>query len=101
MAILQVSVVPIGTSTTSLSSWVSECLRVLADHPNLKYELTPMSTVIEGSLEDALKALKDMHEAPFAHGAQRVFTSVSIDDRRDRQLTLRGKVDSVVKKLKG
>jgi len=100
MAILQVSVVPVGTSTTSLSSWVAECLRLLAAYPNLKHELTPMGTVIEGSLEDALNAARDMHEVLFKIGAQRVLTTISIDDRRDRRLTLRSKVDSVVKKLK-
>ncbi len=99
MAVVQVSVVPIGTDTASLSSWVTDSLRALKTHSNLKYELTPMGTVIEGDLDEVLNAVRDMHEAPFKAGIERVITSVSIDDRRDTPPTLRGKVDSVMKKL--
>jgi len=99
MAIVQVSVLPIGTGTTSVSKWVKETYKVLESHKELQYELTPMSTVIEGNLDEVLKAVRDMHEAPFRTGVDRVITNISIDDRRDKPLTLRGKVDSVMRKL--
>jgi uncharacterized protein (TIGR00106 family) len=99
MAIVQVSVVPIGTATTSLSRWVAETLRVLRNHSNLKYQLTPMGTVIEGELDEVLEVVREMHETPFKNGATRVLTALSIDDRRDQHPTLESKVDSVMKKL--
>ena len=40
-----------------------------------------------------------MHEAPFAEGARRVSTLIKIDDRRDKEQTLEGKVRSVTEKL--
>lgn len=100
MAIVEVSIVPIGTATTSLSKWVKETFSVLEEYPNLKYELTPMGTVMEGDLDEILRAIRNMHEKPFKVGIKRVITNISIDDRRDKHSTLRGKVDSVMKKLK-
>jgi uncharacterized protein YqgV (UPF0045/DUF77 family) len=40
-----------------------------------------------------------MHEAPFAEGAQRVSTLIKVDDRRDKDHTIEGKVRSVREKL--
>lgn len=100
MAIIEVSVVPIGTATTSLSSWVTESLRVLQKRSDLNYKLTPMGTIIEGDLDQALRLVRQMHEAPFKTGIRRVITTISVDDRRDKSVTLQGKVDSVMKKLK-
>jgi len=100
MAIVQVSVVPIGTASTSLSKWVAESLRVLRNHSDLKYQLTPMGTVIEGELDELFEVAREMHETLFKDGVTRVLTRISIDDRRDKRLTLQSKVDSVMKKLR-
>jgi uncharacterized protein YqgV (UPF0045/DUF77 family) len=40
-----------------------------------------------------------MHEAVLEGGAWRVVTTIKIDDRRDKPLTMSGKVESVVRKL--
>ncbi len=81
MAIAEVTVIPIGTATTSLSAYVADMQKVLANQQGISYQLTSMSTIIEGSLEDVWKAIAALHEAPFLAGAQRVSTSVKIDDR--------------------
>ena len=47
MAILEISVVPIGTKETSLSSYVADCIRILKKE-KVHYELTSMGTNIEG-----------------------------------------------------
>ncbi|WP_276358019.1 MTH1187 family thiamine-binding protein [Cohnella caldifontis] len=102
MAIAQVTIVPIGTGSTSLSGYVAELQRVLerAGGP-VRYELTAMSTIIEGELEDILQVVREMHEAPFAQGALRVSTTLTIDDRRDKAASIRSKVESVERKLRG
>ena len=41
-----------------------------------------------------------MHEVPFANGAARVSTTLTIDDRRDKQGTMEQKLLSVEEKLK-
>ncbi len=97
MAIVEVSIVPIGTESTSLSSYVANCLRVLKDS-GLTHELHAMGTIIEGDLQELFAVIRKMHEVPFMEGAQRVVTSIKLDDRRDKESTLRKKVASVLDK---
>ncbi|WIV19603.1 MTH1187 family thiamine-binding protein [Paenibacillus polygoni] len=99
MAIAEVTIIPIGTGSTSLSSYVADLQRVLAEQPGITYELTSMSTIIEGDIADVLAAIAVLHETPFANGAQRVSTSVKIDDRRDRASSSKQKLKSVREKL--
>jgi len=99
MAIAEVTVIPIGTATTSLSAYVADMQKVLANQQGIHYQLTSMSTIIEGPLEDVWKAISALHEAPFLAGAQRVSTSVKIDDRRDKPASSEQKLQSVRAKL--
>ena len=100
MAIAEISVVPVGTGTTSLSSWVVGLQKLLAQTPEpIHYEMTAMGTLIEGSPADVFAVLARLHEAPFAAGAGRVYTVIKIDDRRDKASTLESKVESVKTKL--
>jgi uncharacterized protein (TIGR00106 family) len=99
MAVVEVSVVPLGTKTASVSRYVARALRVLEKADGIDYELTPMGTVIEGDLEVILPLVRKMHEITFSPGIQRVVTSIKIDDRRDKDLTMEGKLRSVREKL--
>lgn len=100
MPIVEVTVIPIGTETTSLSSYVADVVKVLKEAKEpISYELTPMSTIIEGSLEDLFAVIRRMHEVPFSNGAARVSTSIKIDDRRDRAASMQQKMNSVAAKL--
>ena len=98
MAILEISVVPIGTKDTSVSSYVADCIRILKKE-KVRYELTSMGTNIEGNLKDLIRVAVKMHEEPFRKGAARVLTTLKIDDRRDKKGTLEGKKRAVRKKL--
>ena len=100
MAIVQVTIVPIGTGSTSLSDYVADVERVLIEAgDNVKHQMTPMSTIIEGELDEVLAVVRKMHETPFANGALRVSTSITIDDRRDKKGTMQQKMDAVAEKL--
>jgi uncharacterized protein (TIGR00106 family) len=99
MPVCQVTVVPLGTQTPSLSSYVADCQRVLAEYDDVSYQLTPMATVIEGGLDRILEIVRKMHEVPFQRGAQRVSTTLVIDDRRDKPLSMKGKLAAVEEKL--
>lgn len=94
MAVVQVSVVPVGTSTASISLHVAHCLDVL-ETTGLRYELAPMGTVVEGDLREVLEAVAKMHEGTFGDDVARVLTTVIIDDRRDKPLTMEGKLKAV------
>jgi len=97
--IAQVTVVPLGTASPSLSAYVAGVEKVLAKYTNIKTLLTPMATILEGDLDEILTAVRQMHETPFINGAQRVSTRISIDDRRDKQLSMEGKIKAVKEKL--
>jgi uncharacterized protein (TIGR00106 family) len=97
--VVEVTVVPLGTGSTSLSAYVAGVEKVLAAHKNIKTMLTPMSTILEGDLDDILAVVREMHETPFKNGAQRVSTRISIDDRRDKRLSMEGKMEAVKSKL--
>jgi uncharacterized protein (TIGR00106 family) len=100
MAIVFVSIAPLGTATASLSAYVAGVERVLRDS-GLKSQLTAMGTIIEGDIDAILPVLRRMHELPFAEGAVRVSTLIKIDDRRDKTSSIEGKVRSVREKLEG
>jgi uncharacterized protein (TIGR00106 family) len=99
VAILEISVVPIGTSDTSLSAYVADCLRILRKE-KVRYELSSMGTNIEGDLKVLFDIALKMHQVPFKKGALRVLTTLKIDDRRDKKGTLSGKKRAVQSKLK-
>ncbi|WP_066636456.1 MTH1187 family thiamine-binding protein [Desulfolucanica intricata] len=101
MAVVELNIIPIGTKTTSVSSFVAQCLSVLKDEKDVNYRLTPMGTIIEGDLDKVLSIVRKMHEEPFKSGISRVVTDIRIDDRRDKKLTMEGKLSSVQNKLTG
>jgi uncharacterized protein (TIGR00106 family) len=99
MVIAEITVVPLGTGSPSLSIFVAEAVKALEDS-GIKYTLTPMGTVLEGSLEEVLESVRTLHRLPFNKGAGRVSTRLVIDERRDKDATAEGKVKSVVERLK-
>ncbi|HSW35995.1 MAG TPA: MTH1187 family thiamine-binding protein [Candidatus Limnocylindrales bacterium] len=104
MAIVDVTIIPLGTGSTSLSDFVTACQLELQKHgesEGLICELTAMGTIIEGDLDKILAAVRQMHEVPFRHGAMRVSTTVRIDDRRDKPGSIKQKVTVVQEKLAG
>jgi uncharacterized protein (TIGR00106 family) len=98
MAIAEVSVVPIGTGSTSLTRYIVACLKV-AEEAGLAYEVHGMGTVIEGDVRDLFNVLLKIHEAPFQAGAVRVVTTIKVDDRRDKEASTKSKVEAVSKKM--
>jgi uncharacterized protein (TIGR00106 family) len=98
MAVVFVTIAPLGTATTSLSRWVAGVERVLRGS-GLTHQLTAMGTIIEGDLDAVLRVVREMHEQPFTEGAVRVSTLIKIDDRRDKPHTIAGKMRSVEEKL--
>ena len=98
MAILEITIIPLGTGTTSASRFVAEAYRKIRES-GLNFELTPTATVIEGDIDQLFQLAKEIHETPFTMGVKRVVTVIKIDDRRDKEITLEGKKQSVLKKV--
>ena len=99
MAIAEVSVVPLGTKTPSVSQYVARAIKVLEQERDIKYETSAMGTIIEGDLDKILAVVKRMHEEIFGEGVARVVTTVKIDERRDKAQSMKTKLDSLRKKL--
>ena len=98
MAVVQFTIVPLGTNTTSLSAYVAQVQQAL-EGSGVKHTLTPMGTVLEGPLDELLAVIRQVHELPFQAGASRVMTLINIDDRRDKTGSIEQKLQSVRDKL--
>ena len=99
MVVAEVSIVPVGTKTASVSRYVAKAFETVKEHEKVKCQLTAMGTLLEGNLNDVLESIKLMHNSVFNEEVTRVVTSIKIDDRRDKESSLDNKVQSVLKKL--
>ncbi|WP_353894197.1 MTH1187 family thiamine-binding protein [Proteinivorax hydrogeniformans] len=99
MAIVEVTVVPLGTQTPSLSMYVAGTHKLLKSQDKVNYQLTPMGTILEGDLDECLSLIRKMHEVPFEADTARVSTQIRIDDRRDKESSMDKKINSVNEKL--
>ena len=95
MAIIEVSVIPLGTETPSLSKYVAGAVKVIKDEKDVKYQLTAMGTIIEGQLPRLLNLVHKMHNSAFDAGVMRVVTTIKIDERRDKVSTISSKIEAV------
>lgn len=83
-----------------MSKYIAEAIKLL-EEKGVKYQLTPMGTIIEvGSVEEGLKIVGEAHELMFKLGVKRVVTHIKIDDRRDKERKMEDKVKSVIEKVK-
>ena len=97
MAVIEVCIFPIGEGT-SVSEYVAGCEKVLSDL-GMKFQLNPMGTTIEVDPDEIFRAIRQMQESVFDRGAQRVYSVIKCDDRRDKKHTMEDKIRSVEEKL--
>jgi uncharacterized protein (TIGR00106 family) len=99
MIIAQISTIPIGTGSTSVSNFVVEAVKALRSS-GLKAMVTPMGTVIEAEdLDRLFKAVERCHEVLHRAGVKRIYTTIFIDDRRDVERSMLDKVKSIEERL--
>lgn len=99
MAIAEISIIPLGTKTPSVSKHVARAVKVLQQEGDLKYQITSMGTIIEGRLDKILAVAQKMHEGIFSREVTRVITIIEIDDRRDQASSIKGKINSLMTAL--
>lgn len=99
MAIAEISIIPLGTKTASVSKYVARAIKVLQVEEGIKYEISAMGTILEGDLDKILSVAKKMHEETFGDGVSRVITTIKIDERRDKAQSISDKVKSLRKEL--
>ena len=98
MAILELTLVPIGTGSTSVSGYIAQASKILKES-DIKHELNPMGTVLEGDPDELFDLVRKMQEEVFNTGAKRVYTVIKMDDRRDKKGHMEEKIKSVEDKL--
>jgi len=96
MVLLEFSMTPLDKGE-SVSKYVSRSLDII-DKSGLPYRLNPMGTVLEGSLDDVLKVVRECHNL-MASDCGRISTSIKIDYRKGRSGRLETKIKSVEEKL--
>jgi uncharacterized protein (TIGR00106 family) len=99
--VAELSVVPLGTGKPGVSEYVAACIEVLENRNDILYRMTPMGTIIEGSLDAVLDLTRSLHAVPFSKGALRVITTLKIDDRCDKELSMEGKLRSIRERRPG
>jgi uncharacterized protein (TIGR00106 family) len=100
MAIMEISVVPVGTKKTSVSHYIVDAVKVLEER-GAKHQVGPMGTVVEGDLKELFELAAQMHESLFFNeDIKRVVTTFRIDDRRDMESTMERKIKSLKEKVK-
>jgi uncharacterized protein (TIGR00106 family) len=92
MIVADFTTIPMGTGT-SASKYV-QAVHELLNQSGIKFVVGPMSTAVEASnfgqlfkvIEEANKKLADM-------GVQRIVTSIHIDYRLDKDISIKSKLD--------
>ena len=98
MALMHLTIIPLGTQSTSVGEFVVDIQKAL-EGAGMPFQLTDMGTIIEGDSKDLLQLADQLAELPFNKGAQRVVTQISLDDRRDKKVSLGDKQASVTARL--
>jgi uncharacterized protein (TIGR00106 family) len=98
MAILDLTVSPRKKGVESLRESVAIAEEVIRAS-GLQSILTPMSTIIEGELEELLDLMKRIDEALIAAGHYRVYLIAKIDHRVDKDVRMLDKVKAVEETL--
>lgn len=94
MIISQLSISPVGKGV-SLSKYVKIAINTLKAE-KIKFQTNAMATVIETEdLETLFRIVQKAHNSVLASGVERVITELKIDDRKDKNLTIEGKIRSV------
>ncbi|NJD99642.1 MTH1187 family thiamine-binding protein [Thermococcus sp. LS1] len=91
MAVAELCLFPLGTESPSVGKYLEPVIEVIKAS-GLKYQVCPMGTVVEGSVEEILELVKACHEAILKAGAKRIVISLKIDDRVDKPLTIESKM---------
>jgi len=100
MATADLTVIALGRNDPSAGEYIAEIHRRLAVQDRVRYSLHAMGTSLEGTTEDILAVVGELHAVPFESGIPRVYTVLKLDERRDRpDQSLDDKVRSVEERL--
>jgi len=94
--LVEFSVVPLGMGE-SVSRQIAQVLKIVSES-GVSYKANPMGTVLEGEWDKVMGVIKKCHEEVMKD-AERVLTSIKIDDRKGKEQRIEKKLESVEQKL--
>ena len=96
----EISIYPIATRTASVSFYIAKAIESIKDIENLRYSINSMGTVLESDDIDTInKAVKNMTETVHNLGVSRVEVIIKIDSRRDKQVKMEEKIETIKKQM--
>lgn len=95
--LVQLTMFPSGRKSASVSADVAKVIDLI-DRSRLPYRLTAMATIIEGEWEPIMR-LVNKARLMLKRNHDRIYISMTIDDRKGAKNRLTGKVASVERKL--
>jgi uncharacterized protein (TIGR00106 family) len=93
---VEVSVVPLGKGA-SVSPVIARVMQIIIDS-GISYRANPMGTVLEGEWDRVMQVVRQCHDEALKD-ADRVVTTIKIDDYRGRENRMESKLESVEQKL--
>jgi uncharacterized protein (TIGR00106 family) len=97
----EISVYPIGTSTTSSSFYIAKGIEAIQNIKEVRYEINSMGTILESdNIDSIFEAVKKIMEVTHNLGVNRVEMILKIDSRNDKQVKIEERVESIKKHLR-
>ena len=98
MALMQITVIPIGTGSPGVSDYIAD-IEIFLRKKGIEHSLNDMGTVIAGPMKELLDIAHDIHRIPLEKGSPRVVTHITLDERVDLERKIDEKQQSVLQKL--
>ena len=96
----EISIYPIGTSTTSASFYIAKAIESIQNIKEVRYQVNSMGTVLESeNIDKIYDAAKSMMEVVHNLGVNRVEVVLKVDSRKDRNKKMEEKLESINKYL--
>ncbi|ADG12873.1 MTH1187 family thiamine-binding protein [Methanocaldococcus infernus] len=90
--VAEISIIPMGKGP-SVSKYVKKAIEVLKKY-NLKVVPNAMGTVVEGELDEVIKAYKEAH-LKVLEDVDRVVSQLKIDHRKDKENSIERKLKAI------
>jgi uncharacterized protein (TIGR00106 family) len=94
---IEFSIVPLGKGA-SVSPVIARVMKIVVES-GVRYKANPMGTVIEGEWGRLIDLMKKCHDEAMKD-ADRVLTTIKIDDYKGKEDRLEKKLESVEQKLR-
>ena len=96
----EISIYPLATRTSSVSFYIAKAIEAIKKIEGLRYEINSMGTILESDNIDTInKATKEMIETVHNLGITRTEIIIKIDSRKDKQVSMEEKVESIKKQI--